>query len=146
MKILGVDPGTTQSGYVLFDGKVIESGVVSNDVMLDKISNTDADLVAIERFESRGMILGEDSLETLVWTGRFIQASSKPITRIKRSAVKRSLFGKAGNKATDSTVRTFLIQNIGEPGTKKFPGPTYGVTSHAWQALAVAYVVAGENK
>ncbi len=50
-----------------------------------------------------------------------------------------------GNR--DSLVRQRLIEIHGGDrasavGTKKQPGPLYGVSSHAWQALAVA-VVAG---
>ena len=50
-----------------------------------------------------------------------------------------------GNR--DSLVRQRLIEMFGgdrktAQGTKKEPGPLYGVASHAWQALAVA-VVAG---
>jgi hypothetical protein len=41
-------------------------------------------------------------------------------------------------RAKDANIRTALIDKLGAPGTKKMQGPTYGVTSHAWAALAVA--------
>jgi hypothetical protein len=41
-------------------------------------------------------------------------------------------------RAKDQNIRQALIDRLGPPGTKKNPGPTYGVTSHMWSALAVA--------
>jgi hypothetical protein len=35
-------------------------------------------------------------------------------------------------------VRQALIDRLGLQGTKKAPGPTYGIKSHEWAALAVA--------
>jgi hypothetical protein len=34
-------------------------------------------------------------------------------------------------------VRQALIDRLGPQGTKKNPGPTYGMRSHLWAALAV---------
>jgi len=38
----------------------------------------------------------------------------------------------------DRRVRQALLAKIGPAGNKAKPGPTYGVKSHAWSALAVA--------
>ncbi len=35
-------------------------------------------------------------------------------------------------------MREALIHRFGEQGSKKAPGPTYGIASHVWAALAVA--------
>lgn len=137
--ILAIDPGTTQSGWVLFDGeRVHDSGNDPNDDVLRRIATSDADTLAIERFEARGMPIGDDSIETVIWTGRFIQAWRSPaaVVLVKRSKVKIHLCGTA--RAKDPNVRQATIDVVGAPGLKRAPGPTFGVTSHAWQALAVA--------
>ena len=91
------------------------------------------------------MAVGDDSLQTLIWTGRFQQWARNPeaVILVKRSAVKLHLCGSA--RAKDPNVRQALIDRLGAPGTKKNPGPTYGVSSHGWAALAVA-VTALETK
>lgn len=137
--ILAVDPGTTHSGWVLFDGhRVHESGNDANEAVLVMIQRSEADVLAIERFEARGMPMGEDSIETVIWTGRFVQAWRSPasVRLVKRSTVKLHLCG--SSRAKDPNVRQATIDVVGAPGLKASPGPTYGVTSHAWQALAVA--------
>lgn len=150
MLILAIDPGTTQSGWTLFDGvKVRASGTSPNAHILERIRILggyvanglhEPTRLAVERFEARGMPIGDDSIETLLWTGRFIQAWNKPdeVVRVKRSAVKLQLCGTS--RAKDPNVRQALIDRLGAPGTKKAPGPTYGVSSHAWAALAVAVI------
>jgi hypothetical protein len=40
-------------------------------------------------------------------------------------------------RAKDANVRQALIDRLGPQGTKKNPGPTYGMKSHLWAALAV---------
>ena len=99
--------------------------------------------LAVERFEARGMPIGDDSVQTILWTGRFVQAWHEPenVRMVKRSEVKLRLCGTT--RAKDPNVRQALIDQIGPPGTKKAPGPTHGVTSHAWAALAVALVASG---
>lgn len=144
MIILGIDPGTTVSGWALYDsGNVIDSGISDNDDMLYGLPGMPADIMAIEVMEARGMPLGNESIETIVWTGRFIQAWPHEWQRVKRSAVKLHLCG--SNKAKDANVRAALIDKLGAPGTKSKPGNTYGVSSHGWAALAVA-VFADEVK
>lgn len=137
--ILAVDPGTSQSGVVLYcGGRVVESGVHPNAAVLEAIRVTPADVLAIERFEARGMAVGDESIQTILWAGRFQQAWRSPesVVLVKRSAVKSHLCGT--QKAKDSNVRQALIDLLGAPGTKASPGATYGVSSHAWAALAVA--------
>lgn len=137
--ILAIDPGTTQSGWVLFDGRrVHESGTSPNHDVLRMVQASNDDVLAVERFEARGMSIGDDSIETMIWTGRFVQAWRSPesVLLVKRSAVKSHLCGT--QKAKDSNIRQACIDQVGAPGVKASPGPTYGVTSHAWQALGVA--------
>jgi hypothetical protein len=92
------------------------------------------------------MPVGAEVFETCVWIGRFMQywchfASEQSITRIPRKEVKVHLCGTT--KAKDANIRQALIDRIGPQGTKKAPGPTYGVKSHCWPALAVAVVAQG---
>jgi hypothetical protein len=147
--LLAIDPGTTHSGWVFMrDGRPVECGISDNGEVLDMLRNC-VDPVAIERFEARGMPVGDESVETVLWTGRFIQAAIRcRWTRlVKRSAVKSYLCGT--QKAKDSNVRQALIDRWGGKaaaiGNIKAPGPLYAVKSHAWQALGVA-VTALETK
>jgi hypothetical protein len=48
-------------------------------------------------------------------------------------------------RAKDANIRQALIDKIGPQGTKAQPGPTYGIKSHSWAALAVAVYAAQNN-
>ena len=144
--ILGIDPGTFESGFVLVktkeDGSVIliGSGVIPNQKAIDIIIGANpADELVIEMINSQGMAVGIETFETCVWIGRFVQAWSERHTnmalRVFRRDVKDSLCG--SQKAKDSNIRQALIDRFGEQGTKKNPGPMYGMKSHTWPALAV---------
>jgi hypothetical protein len=144
--ILSIDPGTTESGWCLFDdGKVVESGVDGNQHMLFDIPRTDCKVLAIEAIASYGMPVGREVFETCVWIGRFQQSWRDPnaVKLIYRRDVKLFLCGNA--RAKDANIRQALIDKLGPVGTKSAPGPLYGVKSHAWAALAVA-VTALETK
>ena len=142
MKILAIDPGTTCSGWAVFDtslGAVVSSGVSDNCDLLPGLHGFDVHCLAIEVFEARGMPIGNDSIQTIIYTGRIIQEWESRIGKavtVRRSAVKLHLCG--SSRAKDGNVRQALIDKLGPPGTKKAPGGTYGVSSHAWAALAVA--------
>lgn len=142
-EILAIDPGPEQSGWVVYrDRHVVESGVDSNWAVRGIVELSDADVLAIEMIASYGMAVGADVFRTCVEIGRFIQSWREPdaVKLIYRRDVKLHLCGSA--RAKDPNVRAALIDLLGAPGTKKAKGPTYGVASHAWSALAIAVVAA----
>lgn len=144
LAILALDPGTTETGWTLYrDGKVIDSGVADNhDVLRWVQAGQDADVLAIEMIANMGMAVGVSTFTTVRWIGRFQQAWRNPeaVRFVMRHQVKQHLCGT--QRAKDPNIRQALIDKIGPQGTKKEPGPTYGVKSHAWAALAVAVTVA----
>lgn len=156
-QILAIDPGTRESGYVVWDGaKVLESGVIGNESMLAAIPRhlaTGVDILAIEQIGhyGLGMPAGKEVFDTCRWIGRYTQIwidrciSECPEKRdntycILRPSIKTYLCGTP--RAKDANVRQAIHDRLGKPGTKKQPGITYGVTSHAIQALALAVYVA----
>jgi hypothetical protein len=120
------------------DNTIWLSGVESNLQVLDRIVGWGGE-VAIERFEARGMAISDDSVETILWTGRFMQACIDTPEMVKRSRVKLHLCGTTAAK--DPNVRAVLIDIFGPKGVKANPGGTYGVSKHAWAALGVAATV-----
>lgn len=145
--ILAIDPGTNQSGYCyLKAGAVWESGVVPNGDLLSMVGDSPDFQIAIEMIASYGMAVGKDVFETCVWIGRFKQAYANPdaVRLVYRKDVKLHLCGTS--KAKDANIRQALLDmfpatgggKTPQVGTKGQPGPLFGVTSHAWSALAVA--------
>lgn len=143
MLILGVDPGTYQSAYVLWDSeanKVRESLTTNNEAVLRRIAGGGFGLLGVEMIESQGMAVGRSTFETVLWIGSFVRVSPAPFQLVHRSVVKIHHCGNP--RAKDGNIRQALIDAYGAPGTKKRPGPTYGISSHQWQALATATVLA----
>jgi hypothetical protein len=146
--ILAIDPGTTESAYVVLWSTGIPDktfrGKVPNDRLAGLLAiNRDGWLgaVVIERIEPRyGRQIGMETLVTCEWVGRFIEvARPVPVHLLRRSAILRHL-GVAGGSA-DSGVRAALIDRYGGSdavGRKASPGPLYGIVADQWQALAVA--------
>lgn len=149
--ILAIDPGTTESGWVLYHHgrirSVIDSGVADNhDVLRWVQAGQGADVLAIEMIANMGMAVGTSTFTTVRWIGRFQQAWRDPeaVKFILRHQVKQHLCGT--QKAKDPNIRQALLDLIGTQGTKKEPGPTYGVKSHAWAALGVAVTAQAQMK
>jgi hypothetical protein len=144
LPILAIDPGCDESAYVIYrDGKVLDHGKVQNGDALYVIRSSGAVDVVIERIASYGMAVGAEVFETCVWSGRFMQAAISgglPVTRLYRRDVK--LYLCQSPRAKDANVRQALIDRYGGKaaaiGTKKSPGPLYGVKADVWAALAVA--------
>jgi hypothetical protein len=145
--ILALDPGPIQTGYCIYDGERLHAGgVLSNDEMLGIVRQPPADRLAIEMIASYGMAVGREVFETCVWIGRFQQAWRAPeeVELVYRRDVKLHLCGT--NKAKDANVRQALLDlfprtgggAVPQVGTKKQPGPLYGISTHAWPALGVA--------
>ena len=152
--VLVIDPGPTNCGICVYDNReprVIEAHkalpVDEALYILDIYAGRSA-LVAIERVQSYG-IAGASLLRTAEVGGMLHHCASSlglGVVWLYRREVLRGL-DVTGKGNRDSLVRQRLIEMHGGDrasavGTKKVPGPLYGVASHAWQALAVA-VVAG---
>lgn len=151
MKILGIDPGNVSSGWVLYDTKshtIPYHGQTDNDALLQTIGHSPCGVVAIEYMKTRGMRIAQEELDTQFMAGRLVQASGKRWLAISRMEVKMEICGdsRANDAAIAQGVRDLFPATGGgkrpKVGTKKQPGPCYGITSHRWQALAVAITAA----
>lgn len=152
--ILAIDPGTTHSAYVVygtaFEQKdaVLKKGIVENNALADMLRPGGLLMcdgfmrtLYIEMVASYGMAVGKTVFETCVWTGRFIEAFNGPFEYIYRKDVKMHLCGQT--RAKDSNIRQAIMDRYGSErsiaiGTKKAPGPLYGVSKDIWAALGVA--------
>lgn len=151
--MIAVDPGTKQSGVVYYDnGKVTYADIIPNAEVVEILDSNWREPVAIELIQPMGMPLGMSTVWTTVWTGRFVEAAGTEadVRWIHRTTIKADLC--ASTRAKDANVRQALIDlfsptgggKVPQIGTKKQPGPLYGIKSHLWAALAVA-VVAERN-
>ncbi len=155
MLILAVDPGPEQSGYVLYstDGaRVIDMGIVPNIDIMFVIDDRRIDEMVIEMVASYGMAVGASVFMTCVWIGRFIEHFSSRSTLLYRKQRNEDGMDSVcmhlckNNRAKDSNIRQALIDKfpptgggkVPQIGTKKQPGPLYGVKEHMWSALALA--------
>jgi Holliday junction resolvasome RuvABC endonuclease subunit len=149
MILIGIDGGCGNTAAVKIEytpGElpvVLDKVYLPNKEMLDWLWLQHADLIAIEAIMSNGGA-GAEVIQTAYWNGRFsttIQCSGKAVCLFERNEIKRLLFGKAiGN---DSKVTQHIEDMYGgrqkARGTKKKPGPLYGITKHLWQALGCAF-------
>lgn len=139
--LLALDPGTFQTGVCVFkDGRVDAAGVDFNDDVLARVEGLGMfQNVVIEMMSSYGMPCGQEVMETLVWIGRFMQASRGQTYRLYRKDVKLHLCQSA--RAKDANIWAAIVDRYGGKekavGRKKTPGPLYHVKSHARAALAV---------
>lgn len=154
-RLLAIDPGPDMSQWLVYDLRERRPTAwahESNEQVLRRLGSVSADRMAIEMIESFGMSVGKETFETVYWIGRLDERwrathRSVPV-RVFRSTVKSHLCH--SQKAADKNVRRALIDLHGPSeaiviGRKACPGPLYGVTNHAWSALAVA-VTAAETR
>lgn len=153
MIILAIDPGTTESGWVVYDTEkkgIISKGIDLNIDLAEDFRSKDlhfVDFVAIEMVASYGMPVGATVFETCVFIGRLqeiLEQQDLNVDLVYRKEVKICMCGSL--KAKDSNVRQAVLDCFPrtgggatpEVGTKKQQGPLYGVKSHIWPALALA--------
>ncbi|MFH5209248.1 hypothetical protein ACHIPZ_13740 [Antrihabitans sp. NCIMB 15449] len=158
-RILAIDPGNTESGWVLIDPtdcQPIEFGKTENSKLRQLIlcdsPLVDADLVVIEMVASYGMAVGKDVFGTCVWIGKFAEAvrgNWYPFIEPKlvyRRDIK--LHHCHNPRAKDANITQALVDRFapGEPnrgkGTKAAPGWFYGFKADIWQAYALAVYIA----
>lgn len=147
MTVIAIDPGNEQSAWLELDPRCVTPigfGIVENvelKRMLARWVTGHGCHLAIEMIASYGMPVGREVFDTCLWIGRFIEAWGRPHMLVYRRDVKMHLCGNSAAK--DANVRQALIDRFGPGkaaaiGTKKQPGPLYGVTADVWSALAIA--------
>jgi len=159
MIILGIDPGTVDSGYVVFNSanmEVVESGVVGNEEFLQLSAWDNADIICIEMIASYGMPVGQTTFETILWIGRYVQTCINRNKKFELLYKKRDINPTLcfSNKAKDANIRQAILDifpatgggSVPQKGTKSQPGPLFGVSSHAFSALAVALTYCLKNE
>lgn len=166
--ILAIDPGTRQSGWAVLDATeaVLTAGKTDNGWLLDciaagSVARPDGTGIAFDHLviEVMDRIFGPSDamvIETLIWTGRFLERALSS-ERIARKVVLTRLFGKVVRKA-DAATHRFIVdryaERAGDPlggrsaavGTVRAPGPLYGVKADAWQAIAVGIAWFGRDE
>lgn len=153
-EVLAIDPGPTESAWLVYEPRdrvLIDCGIDTNGDLLAQLRQAErlGDHLAIEMIACYGMPVGAETFETCRWIGKFEEAWLRPegcealpesrVSRIYRKDIKLHLCGTT--RAKDANVRQALLDRFGGSGavgTKKNPGPLYGVKSHLWAALAVA--------
>jgi hypothetical protein len=153
-RILAIDPGNTKSALVAIDfgadTSVISACLYDDNAeiraaMMQIAEGAVEHELVIEQIESFGMAVGASVFETCFESGRFAEVwescSGKAAHRLPRRAVKLYLCN--SSKAKDGNVRQAVMDRYGSDrataiGTKKKPGPLYGISGDQWAALAVA--------
>ena len=151
--IVALDPGNTQTGYVVVehDGReivrVIDKGKIDNELVYGVLLKYQNYALAIEMIASYGMPVGAEVFEACVWIGKFLEYAralrlASDIQRIYRKEEKLYLCGYL--TAKDGDIMRALVEryapgasNYGK-GTKGMPGFFYGFRADMWAAMAVA--------
>jgi hypothetical protein len=149
--VAAIDPGPEESALVIWDGTRGSCAMYKpNDVILGwlievAMTSRPRPHLVIEKIASFGMPVGAEVFETVYWSGRFAQAYGvEHVSRITRIEVKMHLCHTP--RAKDGNIRQALIDRLGVVGTKKKPGPLFGISSHLWAALAVAITYWDQNQ
>lgn len=147
---LAIDPGPETCGAALYDAdarrvlwsdKAASVRDLCDHLWLPSTGTpwrTHDTLVLIERVQSYG-IAGAHLLLTSESVGRLwrsAEAGGHEVRLVPRRLVCQALDVSGAGK--DRQVAAACRAILGPPGRKADPGPTYGVTSHAWQALGLA--------
>ena len=164
MIVLGIDSGTTETGWVVWDNskKAIVPATFFAKVpqfknrpkLMGKDNNNQlirfilpvifethvVEVVGIEMFAGYGRSVGRSTFDACRWVGRFEElclTSNLPVTLVYRKMDVCPWICRTV-KAKDKDIRAALIKMYGIPGTKKKPGALYGMANDMWSALAIA--------
>ena len=149
MMILAIDPGNTESAYVVMDKtyKPVYFGKIGNEQLINEICNGrfgNVDKCCIEMIASYGMPVGAEVFETCVYIGRLIEClqyvENIKADKVYRKDVKMHLC--QSSRAKDGNIIQALKDRFGDKGTKKAPGFFHGFKADCWQAFAVGVTYA----
>lgn len=150
--MLGLDPGPETNGVVVVTNsyppriKNAWSEIPIEDIRIPP----DTAYCVIEWLSSYGTIVGDDTFLTALHGGMIKERAENkgiPAHLFKRPDASHVLTGYRGakDKQTKAAIRE-IYYDAGmatgggtdkTKGTKKQPGPLYGISSHTWDALAV---------
>lgn len=162
-KILFIDPGTTDSAYVLWDGeKILEKGLEPNDIVHDRALHHlsggdkpggDPVTLYVEMIASYGMPVGKTTFKTVLFIGRLIELAyvlnGTPYLVFRKDIKMHHCHSM---RAKDSNIIQALKDKYGEVSTKASPNPVYGgdyrnkMRKDIWQALAGATYLTESKK
>ena len=102
--------------------------------------------LVMEMVSNYSQTVGRSVFETCMWSGRFIElfqcgqylrtgVDKMNYTLITRTQSRSNITGTS--RCGDAQVNRALLDRVGEKGTKKYPGPMYGMKSDLYAALAV---------
>lgn len=164
MRLLAIDPGTTQSAYAMLneDYSLVSAAKVENEVLLTLVKDGEWDEMAIECMEARHVVngvIGSETYDTCYWIGRYEQVAhdrGKPVHRIYRTQERTRLIPTKKNKlpphpdtvgqGADSQIRATLIRRFAKHDKKNGKGKAahkdvfYGFAKDMWSAFAVGVV------
>ncbi len=147
-RLVAVDPGTARSAVVVYDplapAAVVSADLWSNEetrvaLRTDILRVHRPAVLVLEMPVASGMPASNDLFVTIRWIGRFVESWAGEVAYVHRPDVKLHVCGHRA--ARDPNVRAALIDRFGGEGaigTKRMPGPLYGVAKDMWAALAVA--------
>jgi hypothetical protein len=152
--LVAIDPGPVTSGLVVYDtvGRRVLSAhaeLAWVDVRRALVDHKlDHDVIGVVCERTQAGPPSTDVVRTTEVVGRVLEACdnlSLPLELLYRREVLAGL-GVSARGPKDALVRSALIDLHGTSralaiGTRRAPGPLYGVTSHAWAALALAVTI-----
>lgn len=153
-RIIAIDPGNRESGYVILSADqhgnvecIEDKGKIKNEQLRSLLRmQSEAFEMPVEMVACYGMPVGAEVFEVCVWIGRFLESaiSTGKMLRTERIYRKDEKINLCGTmKAKDGNISQALIDRFasGVPnrgkGTKKAPGFFYGFKADIWQAMAV---------
>jgi len=139
-RIVAIDPGTVQSAIIEWDGaQILNAEILMNNDLLWDLQSMHPCRLAIEQVRCYGMPMGATTIDTVFWSGRFVQAWTGEFFLLPRMAVKMHLCHTS--RADDSNIRQALIDRFGKPSTKKKPNEIYNgykISYDLWAAWGLA--------
>jgi len=152
VRIVGIDPGTEKTAFVIWDTAtetVIKNFTDLNEKILAdlRVAEEFEGIPVIEGIQHMGMPIGKSVLMTENFIGhlqeRLLDYTEKSYL-VYRGAIKCHFCGTA--RAQDTNIKQVLIDRFGAIGTKKEPGKLYLIHGHEWSALAVALYFADNRE
>lgn len=143
MIITGIDPGPETSGICVWDTTTQTIRTMLSECENNLIVDTaeferKVDRYIIEDIACFGMPVGKSVFDTLKVIGRLQERFSyqEPMYHMVFKNDIQLHFCNT-KKAKDANIKRVLLDRFGEKGTKKHPGITYGLSSHAWDSFAL---------